>query len=231
MEPFCFPVKGHKTSSDFVLGPSNELFKQTSTLHYIDYSNSPTASLMSISGLALDTMIIICVKSERSSLSSTVFSLAITRRVFPVLFHLRSLCVFHRKADAILNLFNLVVFFLTSYKTTPSSLLAHISLYFLRHHYLRRQIEEVASIPKEWNCRSLNADDQLFDILLLYWPPSSSKGATICRYLGWSTSNLFGSATLGSSGAMRRCLVRALGFNVIPNKMPDIFFLWPVDVL
>ena len=184
MEPFCFAVKGHKTSSVlnqyFVLGPSNELFEQTSTLHYIDCSYSPTASLISISGLALVTMIIIC---ERSSLSSTVFSLAITRRVFPVLFHLRSLCVFLRKADAILNLFNLVVFF-TSYKTTPSSLLARISLYFFRHHYLRRQIEEVASFPQEWNCRSLNADDQLFDILLLHWPPSSSKGAMICRYLG-----------------------------------------------
>ena len=48
--------------------------------------------------------------------------------------------------------------------------MAQISLNFLRHHYLRRRVEEVAAVLQEWVSKALNADDQLLDILLLRQP-------------------------------------------------------------
>ena len=48
------------------------------------------------------------------------------------------------------------------------ALLAHISLYFLGHDYLRRQVEKVGTFLQEWIREASNSDGQLLDILLLY---------------------------------------------------------------
>ena len=93
----------------------------------IENSYSPTASLMSISERAFQT-IIIRARRGRSSFSSIMLSLATTRRVFPVLFHVRSLRFFI--GDQMLCLHDWILSFTKlPYNSFPMALCWHISLF------------------------------------------------------------------------------------------------------
>ena len=78
--------------------------------------------------------------------------------------------LFHRGPDAVYARLDPFFYEVTKQLLSNSTFLAQISLNFLRHHYLRRRVEEVAAVLQEWVCKALNADDQLLHILLLWQP-------------------------------------------------------------
>ena len=199
-----------KTSSAltqyFVLDPSGQKFPLRSSFkkrrpwHYNDKSYSPTVSLMSVSGPASETMIIICAKSERSSLSSADLSWAITHRAFPVLFHVRGLSFFSLENLQMLYKFCSIYRPFILRVTKQLLPVADISLSYLRHHYLRRQNEVVAPFPK-------NGIGKLWMLMINCLPVVARVRWYVRIFDEVAAINLACYTTLGSSGAMKKYFV------------------------